>query len=133
MNPDQLRTYEAELVKQRAEIQQSATRPEQRPTYVNYADAVDLVTATSDLNVEVTVGDQKCRKMRAIEHALNRINTGEYGICMRCEEEIPHNRLKAVPWAERCAPCEAQTAGSVVCNGGTKKNGKTTSRPMLAI
>ena len=42
-------------------------------------------------------------KVRA---ALLRIESGEYGICIDCAEEISQARLKLVAAASRCTPCQ---------------------------
>lgn len=41
-----------------------------------------------------------------IEEALERINTGTYGICIACGCEIPKERLEAVPHTQKCVPCK---------------------------
>lgn len=43
--------------------------------------------------------------LKQIEQALKRIDKGDYGICLSCEEEIPHNRLSAVPESPFCTQC----------------------------
>jgi RNA polymerase-binding protein DksA len=37
-----------------------------------------------------------------IEAALQRIRAGEFGKCIDCGQEIELQRLRAVPWAQRC-------------------------------
>jgi RNA polymerase-binding transcription factor DksA len=39
-------------------------------------------------------------------NALEMIRTGKYGICKDCEQEIPIGRLRLVPGANRCLPCQ---------------------------
>ena len=41
-----------------------------------------------------------------IEEALDRIENGTYGICISCHEEIPRERLEAVPHTQKCVPCK---------------------------
>jgi DnaK suppressor protein len=41
-----------------------------------------------------------------IDEALRRLDTGTYGTCDECGEEITAPRLKAVPFALRCRDCE---------------------------
>ena len=41
-----------------------------------------------------------------VEDAIDRMNEGEYGICMDCGEKISKKRLDAVPWATYCVPCQ---------------------------
>lgn len=44
-------------------------------------------------------------ELARIERALNRIETGDYGICGRCGEDIAEARLEAVPDAVLCRTC----------------------------
>lgn len=44
-----------------------------------------------------------------IEHALKKMDEGEYGLCEECEEQISLKRLHARPEAQLCIQCkEAQ-------------------------
>lgn len=44
-----------------------------------------------------------------IEHALKKMDEGEYGLCEECEEQISLKRLQARPEAQLCIQCkEAQ-------------------------
>lgn len=45
-------------------------------------------------------------QLRMIEEALDRLESGDYGICLSCEEPIPAKRLNAIPWARLCVPCQ---------------------------
>jgi DnaK suppressor protein len=49
-----------------------------------------------------------------IDSALERIDSGTYGLCVGCGVPIPEERLKAVPWAALCVPCSAKPAKSKV-------------------
>ena len=44
------------------------------------------------------------------QHAIERIDHGQYGVCERCGFEIEARRLHAVPQATRCAACAAVPA-----------------------
>ncbi len=44
-------------------------------------------------------------KLIAIDKALLRIETGDYGYCEECGEAIDEKRLKAIPFAIRCIDC----------------------------
>ena len=48
------------------------------------------------------------RTLRQIDDALVRLHTGRYGVCAGCEEPIPMARLKALPFATRCIPCQEE-------------------------
>ena len=44
--------------------------------------------------------------VKKIDEALDRIDQSTYGICERCEEEIPYPRLKARPVTTLCINCK---------------------------
>jgi DnaK suppressor protein len=48
-------------------------------------------------------------ELASIAAALARMDQGEYGVCMRCGTDIPLDRLRAVPYADRCIGCAEQT------------------------
>jgi DnaK suppressor protein len=41
-----------------------------------------------------------------IEEALERMDDGEYGVCVNCGQEVQPKRLEAVPWARYCITCQ---------------------------
>lgn len=45
-------------------------------------------------------------EIESIDQALVRIDTGQYGRCEVCGQEIPQSRLEALPAASRCIGCE---------------------------
>ena len=52
-------------------------------------------------------------QLRLIEEALDRLESGDYGICPACEEPIPEKRLRALPWARYCIQCQ-ESAGAEI-------------------
>ena len=46
-------------------------------------------------------------EMHHIDHALERIDAGAFGICEQCEEEIGIERLKARPVTTLCIDCKS--------------------------
>src|ERR1022692_1289061 len=45
-------------------------------------------------------------QLRLVEEALDRIQSGDFGVCLACEQPIPSKRLQALPWARYCVPCQ---------------------------
>jgi RNA polymerase-binding transcription factor DksA len=65
-----------------------------------------LADLVADLgNAEVT---RDLEELRGLEAALARIADGGFGLCADCGADIPLERLRALPGAERCAPCQAR-------------------------
>jgi DnaK suppressor protein len=45
-------------------------------------------------------------QLRLVEEALDRLESGDYGICQHCEQPIAPKRLNAIPWARYCVACQ---------------------------
>lgn len=61
-------------------------------------DATELFTRQRNMAVEA----QMQRELDQIEHALERIDAGTYGVCEECGKPIPAERLEARPAATMC-------------------------------
>lgn len=59
----------------------------------------------------VTLRDASRRELRRVQAALNRVAAGSYGVCCRCEDEMPIERLHADPAAPFCMECEIAVKG----------------------
>ncbi|MFY9727613.1 MAG: TraR/DksA family transcriptional regulator [Bryobacteraceae bacterium] len=66
----------------------------------------DQAQITHDEFVSLRLNRLDYLELRMIEEALDRLNSGDYGICLACEEPIPAKRLKALPWARYCVNCQ---------------------------
>ena len=44
--------------------------------------------------------------LRQVNAAIERVSTGDYGVCAACDEPISEKRLKAIPWAKYCVVCQ---------------------------
>ena len=47
-------------------------------------------------------------ELAEVHAALRRLADGTYGTCMDCGEPIAQERLQAIPFAARCANCQAR-------------------------
>jgi DnaK suppressor protein len=45
-------------------------------------------------------------QLRLVEEALDRLDAGDYGFCLECDEPIAEKRLNALPWARYCVACQ---------------------------
>ena len=66
----------------------------------------DSATATLEREIDYTLEENAENLLRAIDQALERIETGTYGKCERCGREIAEERLEAIPHATRCIDCQ---------------------------
>ena len=50
--------------------------------------------------------DDNRRILQLVNEALGRIQKGDYGQCVACQEDVQMKRLEAVPWARHCIECQ---------------------------
>ena len=72
----------------------------------NAAEEFDRLQQQLNREVAIRNLDRESRLLKDVQKALSRADDGTLGICLRCEEEIPEKRLKAVPWAAYCLRCQ---------------------------
>jgi len=70
------------------------------------ADPLDMTQEAAARDVAVQLLDRESALVRRLRSAIDRIDDGFYGVCLRCEEDIAPKRLKAIPWAELCIGCQ---------------------------
>ena len=70
--------------------------------------AEDFDRLQQQLNREVAIRnlDRQSTLLKSVQAALTRIRDESYGVCLRCDEEIPQKRLHALPWAAYCVTCQ---------------------------
>ncbi|MBO8141663.1 MAG: TraR/DksA C4-type zinc finger protein [Firmicutes bacterium] len=68
----------------------------------------DLGSELAARQTDLGMASNTRRLLGQVEEALNRFESGTYGVCRRCGRPIPLDRLFAVPWASECAGCQAQ-------------------------
>lgn len=74
------------------------------------SDANDwFTTKESDPSREINeLSLEKARKrILILNDVLRRIDTSDFGVCVRCGKNIPVGRLKIVPAAVRCVSCQS--------------------------
>ena len=72
----------------------------------NAAEDFDRLQQQMNREVAICNLDRESKLLNSVEEALDRIEIGDFGICLRCDEVIPEKRLKAVPWASHCIRCQ---------------------------
>lgn len=70
------------------------------------ADEVDEMRLAEDRDLVVHDLDRQTALLRQVREARERLRGGNYGICLRCDDEISRKRLSAVPWAAYCRDCQ---------------------------
>jgi RNA polymerase-binding protein DksA len=66
----------------------------------------DTATETYDRELDYTLEENSEHLLTEIDAALKRIANGTYGTCTNCGNQIPEERLEALPWATLCIDCQ---------------------------
>src|SRR5436305_924276 len=66
----------------------------------------DQAQITHDEFISLRLNGLDYDQLRMVEEALDRLNSGDYGVCLSCEEVIAPKRLQAIPWARYCVTCQ---------------------------
>ena len=61
-------------------------------------DEVDLASVTTEQNLTFKLLDRDRKLLGEIEHALEKLKTGDYGYCEGTGDPIPKRRLEVRPW-----------------------------------
>jgi DnaK suppressor protein len=71
--------------------------------------------AQNELNTQLAALES--RELIQIDRAIDMIRRGRYGVCEICEQPIPIERLKALPFTPVCVTCQ-RLQEQMVRNGG---------------
>ncbi|MBY8344002.1 TraR/DksA family transcriptional regulator [Streptomyces spinosirectus] len=69
-------------------------------------DAADVSSATEALRQHQADTENDRRLLARVESALDRLENGGFGYCVRCGTEIDPERLQALPHIEHCLRCQ---------------------------
>jgi DnaK suppressor protein len=77
-------------------------------------DVIDAALDSVQDEISSQLAEVESRELARIEIALERMRTGQYGVCEGCQTNIPSARLNALPYATCCIKCqrEAEREGS---------------------
>jgi DnaK suppressor protein len=77
-------------------------------------DVIDAALDSVQDEISSQLAEVESRELARIEIALERMRTGQYGVCEGCSTSIPMARLTALPYATCCIKCqrEAEREGS---------------------
>jgi RNA polymerase-binding protein DksA len=112
LTSSEIREFEALLLTKRNEILcnvislEDETLRKQRSDLSNLPiHMADMGTDNYEQSLSLELMDSERKVIAEIDHALNRIEEGTYGICEVGGEPIPKQRLEAIPWARFCVSC----------------------------
>jgi RNA polymerase-binding protein DksA len=69
------------------------------------ADSAEQAAQLGNVAVKLALESEALEEVAEINAALQRIETGRYGVCRGCGDAIGKDRLKARPWSSECLDC----------------------------
>ena len=105
MNEADVTRYKALLMARREEIVRKSHQREDL-LIVQSHEQIETVQLAGDREFAARTLERESKSLAQIREALKRIDAGEFGICLECEEPISAKRLTAVPWAAYCLHCQ---------------------------
>lgn len=71
-------------------------------------DIGDMSSNSYNQEVLMNLSETQRSHVRDIDAAMERMDKGVYGLCMRCEEEIAARRMEVRPFSRYCVDCKAE-------------------------
>ena len=107
--------YRKQLIEKRAEVMSALGIKFDTLARMGRVNEEDQAQLTHDEFISLRLNSLDYGQLRLVNEALDRLESGDYGTCLRCEEPIPPKRLQALPWARYCVPCQ-EMAGKEMLN-----------------
>lgn len=100
---EEKRRLEAEL----AEVKKAEPEPGERREGSPFGKREEEATESVELETRRALERSLEGQIARIDHALRKLAEGTYGLCDLCGEQIPPERLEALPAARLCVKCKA--------------------------
>jgi DnaK suppressor protein len=71
-----------------------------------FADEVDEIQANESREIGFATRELLVERVNRLSAALDRLNEGDYGTCVECDEPISPARLRAMPEVQTCVRCQ---------------------------
>lgn len=96
------------LNQRRALLKEAGISLPERQDQIISPDTTDQAQAEMDRNFLLRLKEREQKLIKKIDQAVERIDSGNFGICRGCGNEIPLPRLKARPVADLCIECKTR-------------------------
>ncbi len=108
MNETKIASFRTKLEEIRfaivGEVQEKYKSPQDRLTE-QVANIADDAVQSYERQLMMGLGEKEFEKLRLVEEAIEKLDEGQYGICLECEELISEERLTVIPFASYCVDC----------------------------
>jgi DnaK suppressor protein len=81
-------------------------------------DVIDAALDSAQDEINSQLAEVESRELANIDHALEKMRAGAYGLCEECDKRIPMARLNALPYATMCIECQRSAESDGTGYGG---------------
>ncbi len=74
-----------------------------------YSDVFDAALDNANDEISSQLVEVETKELSQIDQALERMKSGQYGVCEACEKPIPLSRLQALPFVTMCIECQRES------------------------
>lgn len=106
MEKAQIARLQEILSKKRDELRRVLSKEESQDAHDFGRDEGDRANFSQSKEMTFRQKAQDRGLLVMVEGALSRIESGTFGECMSCGQEISSKRLDAVPWSRYCITCQ---------------------------
>lgn len=89
------------------QMHNEASTSEERREGSPFGKREEEATETLELEKRLVLENRVRQEMAAIDHTLEKIEKGTYGVCDNCGKPIAIERLEALPQASLCIECKS--------------------------
>ncbi|SFR55991.1 TraR/DksA family transcriptional regulator [Litoreibacter janthinus] len=97
--------YKARLIARRAELVERSQDVESELDAHNSKDWEELAVERETDEVLESLGNNAADEIIRIDAALRRIDGGQFGFCVKCDDQISAERLELLPYTPFCKDC----------------------------
>ena len=101
------------LVAERDRLRAGIAEGIEAPGPMTYGSQAAAASQVFEQQRDLALRDHNAQHLEAVLAALDRLDDGTYGACLRCGRPIAPERLDALPWAAHCIDCQR-----IVAKGG---------------
>lgn len=69
-------------------------------------DYIDYAVSSYDREFLLSLTEMERKQILLVQEALRRVDGGDFGRCLNCNQSIPPKRLEVQPWARYCVSCQ---------------------------
>jgi RNA polymerase-binding protein DksA len=96
------------LLAERARLLAEIEETIQAPGPMTYGSQAAAASQVFEQQRDLALRDRARQQLVLVDQALERLDGGTYGTCLRCGRPIAPERLEALPWAAHCIDCQRE-------------------------